>query len=541
MTPKLRTAPTSPAGVGTVIGSPVNAIRQASAIMNAMPSVTRTWASAFPASRRSSSRSIRPPNAATSSALRIAASQKSSPYQTARLAPRYAPNMNSEPCVRLGIRIRPKISEKPAESRNSRPPSVMLLTASTRYRFMACVFSASGAPLANCPRRSKSPRRGAAPCVRSALERRVVARIDRLRQEPLRIVGPELAHLGIDFHRGVGHFPALLLDPADEDVTDDVAVLVETDLPARRILERHRSHRLDERLWIVRLAPGLLQRRLQYLAVHVVGRGIESDRNIRAVIFADGGEELLVGRRIVVERIRDRIQDAVGLVAEAARDDVIGEGQPADQRHRETEVFVLLDELERIGSGQAVADDIAIGDLRDVGRIVGRVERRPQLLEHAPASLLEWTLEAADLFVAEGEIVHHGDGALDLHLLERVVGHRVEALGGARRGAHDERVGLALGHVLRAGIAERRHLVLRQIIDDREMLKGRERPHDHVDLLALDQLDRLGLGTGRVAAGIGDDDLDLAAGDRVITLLEEGCDPLLVMNAARGKDTRLGR
>src|SRR5262249_21975215 len=49
--------------------------------------------------------------------------------------------MNSEPCVRLGIRISPKISENPAESRNNRPPSVMLLTASTSMRFIAGAFS----------------------------------------------------------------------------------------------------------------------------------------------------------------------------------------------------------------------------------------------------------------------------------------------------------------------------------------------------------------------------------------------------------------
>ena len=45
--------------------------------------------------------------------------------------------MNSEPCVKFGMRISPKIREKPDESRNNRPPSVMLLTASTSMRFMA--------------------------------------------------------------------------------------------------------------------------------------------------------------------------------------------------------------------------------------------------------------------------------------------------------------------------------------------------------------------------------------------------------------------
>src|SRR5713226_4918456 len=37
--------------------------------------------------------------------------------------------MKKEPCIRFGIRIRPKISENPADSRNSSPPYAMLFTA----------------------------------------------------------------------------------------------------------------------------------------------------------------------------------------------------------------------------------------------------------------------------------------------------------------------------------------------------------------------------------------------------------------------------
>ena len=47
--------------------------------------------------------------------------------------------MNSEPCVKFGMRISPKISEKPADNRNSNPPNVMLLTASTSHKVMAAV------------------------------------------------------------------------------------------------------------------------------------------------------------------------------------------------------------------------------------------------------------------------------------------------------------------------------------------------------------------------------------------------------------------
>src|SRR2546427_4023762 len=83
--------------------------------------------------------------------------------------------MKIEPWVRFGIFMRPKISEKPADSRKRRPPSVMLLMASTNHRLM-----------------SGGPGRG-----RSALQRRIVTRVHRLREEPLLVVRPELADPGI--------------------------------------------------------------------------------------------------------------------------------------------------------------------------------------------------------------------------------------------------------------------------------------------------------------------------------------------------------
>jgi hypothetical protein len=45
--------------------------------------------------------------------------------------------MNIEPCVRLGIRISPKIRENPADNRNNSPPNVTLLTVSRTQKFMA--------------------------------------------------------------------------------------------------------------------------------------------------------------------------------------------------------------------------------------------------------------------------------------------------------------------------------------------------------------------------------------------------------------------
>src|SRR5215510_5355018 len=42
--------------------------------------------------------------------------------------------MKKEPCIRLGMRIRPKIREKPDDNRNKRPPKAKLLMA----RMAAC-------------------------------------------------------------------------------------------------------------------------------------------------------------------------------------------------------------------------------------------------------------------------------------------------------------------------------------------------------------------------------------------------------------------
>src|SRR5215831_289637 len=131
----MRLAPRSSDGVAIEIGSPPQPNKQTSAIMNERPKVTSTCASSAPGSRRSSSRSTNPPNAATPSPARIAADQKPRP-QEIRLTAKYAPSMNKEPCVRLGIRISPKINENPADNKNKRPPKAMLLTANITHRFI---------------------------------------------------------------------------------------------------------------------------------------------------------------------------------------------------------------------------------------------------------------------------------------------------------------------------------------------------------------------------------------------------------------------
>src|SRR5438309_9801900 len=116
--------------------------------------------------------------------------------------------MKRAPWVRFAIRIRPKISEKPADSRNSRAPSARLFSV---WMTQNCSLGLQ------------------------VLRRREVARVHGVLQELLRLVGPELAHVRISVDHAVHQASVLALHLADVDVADDVAVLVESDLAAREI------------------------------------------------------------------------------------------------------------------------------------------------------------------------------------------------------------------------------------------------------------------------------------------------------------------
>ena len=86
-----------------------------------------------------------------------------------------------------------------------------------------------------------------------------------------------------------------------------------------------------------------------------------------------------------------------------------------------------------------------------------------------------------------------------------------------------------------------RDLLVADVVGDGQKLEGGERAEDDVDFVALDQFLRLGLGAGRGAAGVGGDEFDLAAGHRVIGLLQIGEHALLHLDAALGERTGLDR
>src|SRR5207237_6724762 len=102
--------------------------------------------------------------------------------------------MKSAPCVRLAIRISPKMSEKPAAKRNSRPPSARLFS----------VWIAQYCRL-----------------LLQVLRGREVSRVDRVLEELVRLVGPELAHVRVGADHGVHQAPLLAGDLADVHIAHD--------------------------------------------------------------------------------------------------------------------------------------------------------------------------------------------------------------------------------------------------------------------------------------------------------------------------------
>src|SRR5258708_25397862 len=91
--------------------------------------------------------------------------------------------MYIEPWVRLAMRISPNISEKPAASRNSRPPRARLFRV---WMIQYCI---------NERGRKIRPRFLLSASRLQVLGGRPIARIHRILQELLRLLSPELAPL----------------------------------------------------------------------------------------------------------------------------------------------------------------------------------------------------------------------------------------------------------------------------------------------------------------------------------------------------------
>src|SRR5215468_8213210 len=129
--------------------------------------------------------------------------------------------MKKAPCVRLASRIKPKISEKPDESRNNRPPSDRLLRP---WMIQNCIVCRSVWKVVRVVATQRKPE-----LLLQVLCRRIVARIYRIFQELRLVVGPELRDVGIGLDHGIDQATVRLRDLANVDVSDHIAEFVEFD------------------------------------------------------------------------------------------------------------------------------------------------------------------------------------------------------------------------------------------------------------------------------------------------------------------------
>src|ERR1700704_5702455 len=135
--------------------------------------------------------------------------------------------MKNAPCVRLASRIRPKISEKPDDSRNSRPPNDRLLRPWMIQNCIVCRSCPESCAL-RCPATE-------ADLLLQVFCRRIVARIDRILQERSFVIGPELADIRVGLDDRVDQPPVLSRYLANIDIADGIAEFVEFDDTAHRL------------------------------------------------------------------------------------------------------------------------------------------------------------------------------------------------------------------------------------------------------------------------------------------------------------------
>src|SRR5215475_1668069 len=78
-----------------------------------------------------------------------------------------------------------------------------------------------------------------------------LAIVNRVFEELVGTIGPELADVGVGLHHGVHVAPGFFLDPADVHVADHVAVFVEPHRTTGSIGDRALTQRLDQRVLVL--------------------------------------------------------------------------------------------------------------------------------------------------------------------------------------------------------------------------------------------------------------------------------------------------
>src|SRR5260221_3868436 len=232
--------------------------------------------------------------------------------------------------------------------------------------------------------------------------------VDRMLEELVRVVGPELADVGIGLDHGVDELAALLLDLADVDGADHGAVLVEAHRAAASRYLVARPQRCLQGILVFDPALDLLERRFEHGAVGI-GRG-GAKAGIDLVVAVHAFDEFLVLGIVQLRRVPAGRDDADGIVAHLLQQRFVDRGHSAEGRGLAAILLVLLEELESVGAGKADEEDVdVLLELRDIGAVIGRHQRRPEILHHLAASVLEGALEAGAELVAVGDVIgDHG-------------------------------------------------------------------------------------------------------------------------------------
>src|SRR3974390_2019624 len=222
--------------------------------------------------------------------------------------------MNIEPCVRLGMRISPKMRENPADSRNNRPPNVTLWTVSSSQNVITAAL----------PLRA-----------RSALGQwRIIARIDWVREILLFRPCPELTDILIGFDGFVPEFESIFgafgANTPNVESSDHIAEVIEFQRAARGIGQTDRLQGGHELVLVAPIAARRLQCGIDDLTVHVEKPGILARNHVK--ILEHAIDEAVIGVNLEIKRVGNAAHEPNGLFAVTPKQSVVAAGLSGDHR-----------------------------------------------------------------------------------------------------------------------------------------------------------------------------------------------------------------
>src|SRR3989441_539362 len=346
----------------------------------------------------------------------------------------------------------------------------------------------------------------------AVLTRRELPRVHGLLQELLRVVLPELAHMRVRVDDGVLQLAAEALDLADVDVLRRVAVSVHLHRAAGRVGDPHPAQRGHERRAILDVAADRLDRLADHAGARVAVLAVEARRaRVRLLV---GGSESLVRRRVERGGVVMRADHAERLAAALRRARLVAVGAVGDERLAPQRALrVLLGEQERPASQRVDEHRVGIlAHLAEVRRMALQFGRPPDFRDPLPAVVLERLMEAAHRLPAERVVEPDHDDLLVAERLGRELPERVHVAAGGEAGTDEPLRPLALREVV-GGVdrVEGRDPLRLDVRHERIGDVRQDDAGEHVHLVVLDELARLGERGRRLAFVVLEDDLELPA------------------------------